>query len=193
VNATPIGLLDSSTPIHIAIGLSLRNQNALVQYVRAANDPSSPLFGNWLTVDQFVAGYGPTSSQVQAVVSYLNANGFANIQAEPNNLFVTFDGTPVQVQRAFNTGIGTFQQNGQTVYANLSDAQVPSSLGGLVVSVLGLTNAGKMSPPIHVEPAASTGVPAVHFTPRKTSGLPMMWGRLPRVVKRRSQSLPKAT
>jgi len=163
VNATPIGLLDSSTPIHIAVGLSLRNQNALVQYVRAANDPSSPLFGNWLTVGQFVAGYGPTSSQVQAVVSYLTANGFANIQAEPNNLFVTAAGTPVQVQRAFNTGIGTFQQNGKTVYANLSDAQVPSSLGGLVVSVLGLTNAGKMSPPIHVEPAASAGVPAVHF------------------------------
>src|SRR6266699_1162881 len=93
VNAIPIGLLDSSTPIHIAIGLSLRNQNALVQYVRAANDPTSPLFGNWLTVDQFVAGYGPTSSQVQAVASYLAANGFTNIQAEPNNLFVTADGT----------------------------------------------------------------------------------------------------
>src|SRR3981189_2904378 len=163
VNATPIGVLDNSTPIHIAVGLSLRNQNTLVQYVRAANDPSSPLFGNWLTVDQFVAGYGPTSSQVQAVVSYLTANGFANIQAEPNNLFVTADGTPVQVQRAFNTGIGTFQQNGNTVYANLSDAQAPSSLGGLVGSVLGLTNAGKMSPPIHVQPAASAGLPAVHF------------------------------
>jgi hypothetical protein len=71
VNATPIGLLDSSTPIHVAVGLRLRNQNALVQYVRTANDPSSPLFGNWLTVSQFVAGYAPTSSQVQAVVSYL--------------------------------------------------------------------------------------------------------------------------
>jgi subtilase family serine protease len=163
VNATPIGLLDSSTPIHVAVALRLRNQNALVQYVRAANDPSSQLFGNRLTADQFVAGYGPTNSQVQAVVSYLTANGFANIQAEPNNLFVTADGSPVQVQRAFNTGIGTFQQNGKTVYANLSDAQVPSSLGGLVVSVLGLTNAGKMSPPIHVKPAASAGVPAVHF------------------------------
>ena len=45
VNATPIGLLDSSTPIHIAVGLSLRNQNALVQYARAANDPAARFLG----------------------------------------------------------------------------------------------------------------------------------------------------
>src|SRR3981189_1948458 len=56
VNASPIGLLDSSTPIHIAVGLRLRNQNALVQYIRAANDPSSHLFGNGLTGDHFSAG-----------------------------------------------------------------------------------------------------------------------------------------
>jgi pseudomonalisin len=167
LNATPQGLLAPSTAMHIAVGLKLRNQSALVQYVNAVSDPANSQFGNWLTTDQFVASYGPTAAQVASVENYLTAAGFTNVQAEPNNLFVTADGTPVQVQSAFNTLIGSFAQNGATVYANLSDAQVPSSLGGIVASVLGLNNAGKMSPPTHVQPAASASVPAVHFyTPR---------------------------
>ena len=163
LSAVPQGLLVPSTPLHIVVGLKLRNQSSLVQFVQAANDSASPFFGSTLTVDQFVASYAPTAPQVASVVSYLTANGFSNIQAEPNNLMVTADGTPVQVQGAFNTLLGSFQQNGQTVYANLSDAQVPSALSGTVAAVLGLTNAGKMSPPIHAQPAATPSVPAVHF------------------------------
>ena len=163
IGAAPQGLLAPSTPLHIVVGLKLRNQSSLVQFVQAANDSASPFFGSTLTVDQFVASYAPTTAQVASVVNYLMANGFTNIQVEPNNLMVTADGTPVQVQSAFNTLLGSFQQNGQTVYANLSDAQVPSALGGTVAAVLGLTNAGKMSPPIHAQPAATPSVPTVHF------------------------------
>jgi pseudomonalisin len=163
LSAAPQGLLAPSTPLHIVVGLKLRNQSSLVQFVQAANDSASPFFGSTLTVDQFVASYAPTAAQVASVVNYLTANGFSNIQVEPNNLMITADGTPVQVQSAFNTLLGSFQQNGQAVYANLSDAQVPSALSGTVAAVLGLTNAGKMSPPIHAQPAATPSVPAVHF------------------------------
>jgi subtilase family serine protease len=167
LNAIPLGLVANSTPMHVAVGLRLQNQSALVQYAQAVNDPANSLYGNWLTVDQFVAAYAPSSAQVQAVVGYLSANGFSNIQVEPNNLFVTADGTPIQVLSAFHTTVGSFLQNGQTVYANMSDAQVPSSLSGTVAAVLGLSNAGKMSTPVHTQPAVSTSLPAVHFyTPR---------------------------
>ena len=49
VNAIPEGPLTPSAPLHIAVGLKLRNQAALVQYAKAVNDPSNALFGNWLT------------------------------------------------------------------------------------------------------------------------------------------------
>jgi subtilase family serine protease len=168
-NATPFGPLSGSTPLHIAVGLKLSNAAALNQYIRSINTPGDPLYGSSLTVNQFVATYAPNSAQVQTVVNYLSANGFFNIQTEPNNLFVTADGTTDQIISAFNTSIGQFQQNGQTVYANLTDAQVPSSLGGTVAAVLGLSNAGRMAPPTHKQPASSssTGLPALHFyTPR---------------------------
>jgi len=112
-------------------------------------------------VSQFLATYAPTAAQVQSVTNYLSGYGFSNIQVEPNNLFITADGTVAQVSVAFHTSIGQFSQNGSTVYANLTAAQVPSSLAGTVIAVLGLNNAGRMAPPVHVQTAVVT--PAVHF------------------------------
>ena len=76
------------------MALQLNNQRALTQYVSAINNPASPQFGSSLSVNQFVASYSPTAAaQVQQVVAYLNGQGFSNVQVEPNNLFVTADGT----------------------------------------------------------------------------------------------------
>jgi pseudomonalisin len=164
-NATPIGLLPGSTPLHIAVALQVNNKDALVQYVKAVSDPTSALYGNSLTVSQFVSAYAPTGPQAQAVVNYLASQGLANIQLEPNNLFVTADGTAAQLASAFNTTMGEFQQGGKTIYVNMTDAQVPSSLAGTVIAVLGLNNAGRMSPPIRKQTVSSVVTPAVHFYP----------------------------
>jgi len=164
-NAVQLGPLPASTTLHVAVALTLNNREALAQYVQAINDPASPLYGNSLTVGQFVAAYAPTSSQVQAVVSYLGGQGFSNIQVEPNNLFVTADGTAAEVGAAFFTSLVQFQQNGRSVYANLTDAKVPAALGGTVAAVLGLNNAGVMTPPVHKQAPSAVTLPAVHFYP----------------------------
>src|SRR5947209_4022578 len=61
-NATPLAALPSSTSLHIAVALQLNNKASLVQYVKAIGDPSNPLYGESLSVDQFVASYAPTSA-----------------------------------------------------------------------------------------------------------------------------------
>jgi pseudomonalisin len=162
-NATPLGLAAPNSPMHVAVALQLNNKQALQQYIQAINTPGSALFGSSLTPDQFVANYAPTTAQVQSVTSYLSANGFSNVQVEPNNLFVTADGTVAAVQSAFNTQIGQFQQNGATIFANLTDAQVPSSLAGIVGAVLGLNNVPMHPSPHKQQSSASTGIPAVNF------------------------------
>jgi len=162
VNAAPIGALPGSTQLHIAVALQLKNRSALANYVKSIQDPTNALFGDSLTVDQFAASYAPTASQVQQVSSYLSSFGLTNIQAEPNSLFVTADGTAAQIGSAFHTNITQFQQNGRIVYGNFTDAQVPASLNGIVLAVLGLTNAAVMTTPIHTQSAA-VSTPAVHF------------------------------
>src|SRR5579863_3282845 len=155
LNATSLGDLSSGQTLHINVVLALRNQGALNQYIHVINDPSNALYGQELDPATFAATYGPTGDQVNAVTSYLSSQGLTNIAVESNNLMVTADGTVAQIESAFNTHLGLFSQNGAQVFANTTAAQVPASLGGIVVSVLGLSNAGVMKTPTHV----STSIP----------------------------------
>src|SRR6201999_3548987 len=101
-NAISKGLLPDSTPIHVNLGLQIQNRAAVVNYVKHINTPGDALYGQELEPADFVAKYSPSSSQVQSVVSYLNANGFKNVAVEPNHLMISADGTAAAVRQAFN-------------------------------------------------------------------------------------------
>jgi len=141
-SATLVGSLDPTTPMHIVVGLQMQNANQVQPTLSRMITPGDPLYGTSLTVTQFVQQFGPSAAQVQSVTSYLSSQGFANIAVADNQLIVEADGTASQVQAAFNTTLSVFSQNGATVFANTSDAQVPTSLSGTVIAVLGLNNAG---------------------------------------------------
>src|SRR5258708_509928 len=143
-NATQLGPLPAGTPLHLVVGLKMQNADQVQPTLNRMITPGDPLFGTSLTVDQFVAQFGPTTSQVQAVQNYLASYGFSNIQVEPNQLIVQADATAQQAEAAFNTALSTYSQNGTTVFANILDAQVPSSLSGTVLAVLGLSNVAGM-------------------------------------------------
>ena len=129
---TPAGMLASSTPLSVDVALRLRNtsglDNAIAQGVK-------------LTPAQFKAGYAASDASVASVEAYLTQQGFTNVGATANNLFVTGDGTAAAASRAFNTTLSKWTVNGKTLYANSTAAQVPSSLNGTVLSVLGLNDA----------------------------------------------------
>ena len=158
-SASSLGSLPDNTPIHVGVVLQLNNRQNLIQLVQSQNDPTSPLYGSELDETTFLNTYGPTPAQVNAVVGYLTSQSFTNIAVESNNLIVQADGTAASVSAAFNTRLEQFQQNGATVFANTAPAQVPTSLAGIAIAVLGLSNAGAMKSPLH--PAA--GVPTFPF------------------------------
>jgi subtilase family serine protease len=147
LNATAQGPLPDSAPVHVNVGLKIQNRTALVSYVQSIATPGNPLYGQELQPSGFAAQYAPSSTQVQSVVSYLNQLGFQNIQVEPNNLMISADGTALTVNQAFNTQLESYLVNGSSVYANLTPAQVPASLGAIVASILGLNNAAVMTLP----------------------------------------------
>jgi subtilase family serine protease len=111
---------------------------------------------------------------VQAVQNYLALYGFSNIQVEPNQLLVQADATVQQAQAAFNTALNVYSQNGTTVFANVTDAQVPGSLSGTVLAVLGLSNVTSMHPgfipltdPCNPASCATPNPANETFTPRQ--------------------------
>jgi subtilase family serine protease len=155
LNGARLGAVDGSKALHVTVALALRNQGALKQAIAS---------GVELTPDQFAATYGATPADTRAVASYLSGAGFTNIAVEPNNLFVTADGTAAQAESAFDTQLVDYSVNGRTLFANATVAQVPAALGA-VASVLGLNDAAKMSLPTR---KADTGLPnyLASYTPQ---------------------------
>jgi subtilase family serine protease len=156
LNGARLGAVDGSAPLHVTVALALRNQAALKQAIAG---------GVTLTPDQFAATYGATAADTQAVADYLTGAGFTNVSVEPNNLFVTADGTAAEAESAFNTSLVRYSVHGQTLFANETAAQVPAALSSAVASVLGLNDAAKMSLPTK---KADTGLPnyLVSYTPQ---------------------------
>jgi subtilase family serine protease len=99
----------------------------------------------------FKAPFGASDADAQAVADYLTSKGFSNVAVAPNNLFVTANGTAASAARAFNTQLVQYDVNGETLYANATDAQVPAALSARVLSVLGLNDA-PMHPFLDVPP-----------------------------------------
>lgn len=179
--AQSVGPLPDATPLHILVGLRLQNETQLDSTILAVNTPGTPRYGHFLTPAQFGAGYAPTSSQVQAVESYLASMGFTQISAPSNGLYVSAEGSAAAVEAAFNTTLWQYQISGpngepsRTVYANTQVAQVPATLGGIVLSVVGLENVDTVhtflgtwpdAAPAPAVPAPSPPANPVTFTPQ---------------------------
>jgi pseudomonalisin len=160
-NATELGALSSTTPLHIGVGLKMQNAALVQPTLKRMLTPGDPLYGTSLTVAQFVNQFGPTAAQVEAVENYLSSYGFKNLAVSDNSLLVEADGTAGQAEAAFNTSLTSFTQNGKTIFANLRDAQVPASLSNTVVAVLGLNNISALHPDIfkYTDPCTAPACP----------------------------------
>ncbi|WP_162241980.1 protease pro-enzyme activation domain-containing protein [Duganella sp. Leaf126] len=128
-------LMQSGIATHVVVALKLRNKADLDAFTSAmvAGHGGQPL-----TKAQFMERYAPTAAQVQKVVDHLQRSGFINITVSDNRMLVSADGTAGSVKNAFNTEMRTYNVEGRTAYANVSDAAVPQSLGDTVMSVHGL-------------------------------------------------------
>ncbi|WP_323122344.1 S53 family peptidase [Burkholderia alba] len=160
---TVVTPLELSQPLHVTVVLKSRNDDQLDAFLQAVNQPGNASYHKYLTPEQFKARFAPTDAQVQAVVAHLKANGFSNIHVTDNNKLISADGNATNAQNGFHASIKRFNYRGKTVYANDSAALVPSSLGTVVESVLGLQNAvvphrliHRVSPNAVIEPNSTT-------------------------------------
>jgi pseudomonalisin len=139
-NATLVGPLNPTTSVHVAVGLKARNANQVQPTLKAMLTPGNSLNGTSFTVQQYVAQFGPTSAQVQAVENYMASKGFTDITVADNQLLIDGYATAADVQSAFNTALAEYSVKGLSVFVNTAPAQVPASLSGTVLAVLGLNN-----------------------------------------------------
>ncbi|MGC0153772.1 S53 family peptidase [Chromobacterium vaccinii] len=146
VAAKSTGELAAGQSVHVAVTLKLRNKaqlDALTGSLLAGTSHKT------LSHAEFMAQYAPTQAQAQKVVAHLQKSGFRNIKVAPNRMLITADGSAATAKTAFNATLHHFSVNGRTAFANVSAAQVPQSLGDVVLAVHGLQNVHTFHTTLH--------------------------------------------
>ena len=125
--------------MHIEVALKLRNQAQLQSFIATANAANSTEAQRTLTADQFNALHAPTQADAQTVADFLTNAGFQNVTIASNRMLVSANGTAAVAQAAFSTSFARVQTaDGRVAFANNEDVNIPASLHGIVLSVLGL-------------------------------------------------------
>jgi len=75
-----VGPVPSSTMLDLSIGLPVRNQAQLNQYLQQVSDPTSPLYRQYLTEVQYTAMFGPTECDYAALIAWATSQGFVVAQ-----------------------------------------------------------------------------------------------------------------
>jgi subtilase family serine protease len=110
----------------------------LVAFIDELHNPKSASFHKWISAEQFGEQFGPAQSDIEAVTSWLESEGFTVNVVYANGMFIDFSGTAIQVETAFHTKLRTYEVNGVSHFANNADPQVPAALGLVVGGVVSL-------------------------------------------------------
>ena len=143
-NATnDLGRVADSFPMqHMFIQLQrpAAQETALHQLIDQLHDPNSPNFHQWLAPTQFGAQFGPAASDIQQITAWLQGHGFQVNLTYPSGMTIDFSGNAGQVAAAFRTEIHNVAARGTTLFANVTDPQIPAALAPAVAGIVGLNN-----------------------------------------------------
>lgn len=141
-NARWIERLSSKTQISIAFSLPLRNQEELSQLLSRIYDPADPLYGNYLSTQEFIDRFCPTQADYDSVAVYAGSLGLNITGTHPNRTLLDVSGTAAVIESAFGLHLQSYQAlDNRKFYAPDNDPDVPGSIAPIISGVIGLDNA----------------------------------------------------
>jgi len=150
----PVGRLPGSTRLNLAIGLPLRNQEALAALLEQLYDPASPHYHHYLTPNQFAERFGPTREDYQAVIEFAKAHGLAVTGTHPNRVLLDVSGAAGQIEEALHLTLRVYQHPTEHRTFHAPDAEPSLDLAVPVLRISGLSDLAKPSPVSHLRSSA---------------------------------------
>jgi len=124
----------------LALKMSGEKRAELKKLLAEQQDPSSPLYHQWLTPQEFGARFGADPAVLAATKSWLRSQGFRIDSVAKGGLWINFSGDVAAVEQAFHTRIHNYLVNGRRYQANDRDPSIPAALGPYVSGVVSLNN-----------------------------------------------------
>jgi len=124
--------------IQMQLSSSPEQQAALEQLLADQHDAASTHFQEWLTPEQFGERFGPAQQDIDAVVGWLQDNGFHVDEIGRGRRTLEFSGTAGQVEHAFQTQMRQYEEDGVRHLANATDLAIPEALAPVIGGVVSL-------------------------------------------------------
>ena len=136
----PLGRLSATERLNLAIGLPLRNQQALDSLLQQIYDPASPNYRHYLTPEQFTEQFGPTEQDYQAVIAFAKANGLTVTTTHPNRMLVDVNGSVADIEKALHVTMQVYQHPTEARTFYTPDTEPSVDLTVPILHVSGLDN-----------------------------------------------------
>jgi subtilase family serine protease len=139
-NLQPTGQLPATKRLHLAIGLPLRNKEALDNLLQQIYDPASPNYHQYLTPEQFTEQFGPTEQDYQAVINFAQRNHLTVMGTSDSRMLLDVSGSVPDIERAFQVKMRTYRHPAESREFYAPDVEPSVEAGLSVADVSGLNN-----------------------------------------------------
>jgi subtilase family serine protease len=151
----PAGDFPGTNRLNLAIGLPLRNQEALTHLLRQIYDPANPNYRHYLTPAQFTEQFGPTETDYQAVIAFAKANGLTVTSTDPTRMLVDVRGSVADIERALHVTLRVYQHPTEKRMFHAPDAEPSLDLAVPILRISGLDNYSLPRPRLQATPLAN--------------------------------------
>ncbi|MGA3210604.1 MAG: S53 family peptidase [Terriglobales bacterium] len=136
----PVGHLPAAQTMRIVLVLPLRHQTELENFLDQVYDRTSPLFRQFLTVEEFTERFGPSKEDYDALIAFAQAHNLTVVDTSRNRMNLQVTGKVGDIEKALNVTMGTYQHptENRTYYA--PDREPSIDLPFQVWHVAGLDN-----------------------------------------------------
>lgn len=97
------------TRVQFTLAMATRNQATADRLAQQVSDPTSRLYGKYLSPSSYRAMFAPTAGDSATVTGWLRSAGLSIAYNPANHLTITAMGTVAQADRAFRTSVHLFQ------------------------------------------------------------------------------------
>ncbi|HTJ29620.1 MAG TPA: protease pro-enzyme activation domain-containing protein, partial [Acidobacteriaceae bacterium] len=122
----------------LVLAPSAAQQAELDALTEAQQDPSSPLYHQWITPAEYGARFGVSDADLAKIATWLSSHGFSVEPVGAGRRTLVFSGSAAQVADAFHTEIHSYAVRGAMHVANAQDPQIPAALAPVVNGVLSM-------------------------------------------------------
>lgn len=165
----------------VMVGLELRNQSGLDSFLREVSNPSSSMYGHYLTRKAFASRFSPSIQLYDEALAYFHGYSGLVVTGYSDRLSISVTGNASSMGTAFHTTVSDYSSQGKQYYS-AGDPGLPYWLECNLCYVNGLENFSKPSATVGggiIKTSSSGDIPYSNGYPLPIGGNPgpqLVWG-----------------